>query len=65
MKVCKRAKSDKVGEVSSKYGYPGGGKQFIRDCQAREARYNYLWTEFVEFMHSHDVNPAELRAMFV
>jgi hypothetical protein len=64
MKVCKRAKKNKVGEVSSKYGYPGGDDRFISDMQAHEARYNYLWGEFVEFMKSHNVIPSELREMF-
>lgn len=64
MKKCTVAKPGKVGETSSKYGYPGGGEAFIRDCQRHEERYNQLWSEFVEFMRSHDVNPAELRTMF-
>ena len=53
-----------VGEPSSKYGYPGGGERFIKDMQAHEERYNFLWKEFVEFMKSHDVTPSELRGMF-
>lgn len=64
MKKCEIAKTGKVGETSSKYGFPGGGEQFIKDCQAHEARYIYLWNEFVSFMKSHNVTPSELRSMF-
>lgn len=64
MKKCTVAKNNKVGETSSKYGYPGGGDLFIADCQAHEARYKFLWNEFVGFMKSHDVRPDELRQMF-
>lgn len=35
MKKCTVAKPGKVGETSSKYGYPGGGEAFVRDCQRR------------------------------
>ena len=62
--VYKVTKPHKVGEVSSKYGYPGGDVKFIADMQAHEARYNFLWNEFVAFMHSHNVTPSELRKMF-
>jgi hypothetical protein len=65
MKVCKIAKNGKVGDTSSKYGYDIYGEQFIADCKAHEARYNFLWDEFVNFMKSHDVIPSELRSMFV
>jgi hypothetical protein len=64
MNVCKTAKTNQVGETSSKYGYPGGGEQFIVDCQKHEERCNFLWDEFVVFMKSHNVNPKELRTMF-
>lgn len=64
MKVLKIADKNKVGETSSKYGYPGGGDQFIADLQKHEERYNFLWNEFIHFMKSHDVTPSELRSMF-
>ncbi len=64
MKVCKPAKPGKVGETSSKYGYPGGGDQFVKDCQAHEERYNYLYNEFISFMKLHNATPSELRTMF-
>lgn len=64
MNICETAKKNKVGETSSKYGYPGGGDQFIRDMQAHEKRYNQLWDDFIKFMKDHDVTPSELRSMF-
>lgn len=64
MKKCTVAQNNKVGETSSKYGYPGGGDLFIADCNKRAERYAFLWKEFVDFMKSHDVRPDELRQMF-
>lgn len=64
MKTLKIAEHNKVGETSSKYGYPGGGDRFIADCKAHEERQKFLWTEFIDFMKSHDVTPSELRSMF-
>ena len=64
MKTCKIASTGRVGETSSKYGYPGGGEQFIEDCKAHEARYNFLWERFIEFMKTYNVTPSELRSMF-
>ena len=64
MKTCKVAERNKVGETSSKYGYPGGGDRFISDCKAHEERYEFLWSKFIEFMKSHNVTPSELRSMF-
>ena len=63
-KICTMAKKNKVGETSSKYGYPGGGDQFVADLKAHEERHQQLWEEFVRFMKSHNVTPSELRAMF-
>ena len=65
MKVCRIANLGKVGETSSKYGYPGGGEQFEADMKAHEERYNYLWSEFVRFMKEHDATPDEFRGMFM
>ena len=64
MNKCTIAKKNKVGEVSSRYGYPNGGELFLKDLQAHEERYNFLWNEFIDFMKSHDVTPSELRRMF-
>ena len=64
MKICTMAKKNKVGETSSKYGFPGGGDRFMADCKAREERHEFLWGEFVSFMKAHNVTPYELRSMF-
>lgn len=64
MVTCKKAKTNKVGETSSKYGYPGGGNQFIADLQVHEERHQQLWYEFVQFMKSHNATPEEFRTMF-
>lgn len=64
MNICRTRQGDKVGEVSSKYGYPGGGEQFETDMKAYAERYDFLWGEFVAFMRSHNVTPSELRSMF-
>lgn len=64
MRTCTIAKKNKVGETSSKYGFPGGGEQFISDLKAHEERCEFLWDEFVSFMKSHNVTPSELRSMF-
>ena len=53
-----------VGDPCSKYGYDRTGKQFEADMKAHEERGLFLWGEFVDFMKSHDVTPAELRSMF-
>lgn len=64
MHVCRIGRKNKVGELSSKYGYPGGGEKFEADCKAHEERQEYLWAEFVAFMRDHKVVPSELRSMF-
>lgn len=64
MEVCRVTKKNHVGETSSKYGYSNGGDLFIKDVQAHEERYNFLWNEFINFMKSHNVTPSELRGMF-
>ena len=62
--VCRKAANGKVGEVTSKYGYPGGGDLFEADLKAAEERYNFLWTEFITFMKSHNATPEEFRGIF-
>lgn len=64
MRTCRVAKTNKVGETSSKYGYSNGADLFIADCKAHEERHEFLWSEFVKFMKSHNVKPSELRSMF-
>lgn len=64
MVTSKTAKKNKVGETSSKYGYPGGDNQFISDLKAHEERHQQLWSEFVCFMKSHNATPEEFRTMF-
>ena len=53
-----------VGELSSKYAYDTDGKQFEADIQARIDRYEWLWSEFIQFMKDRNVTPSELRQMF-
>lgn len=53
-----------VGETSSKYGYKNGEDLFIADLEKNRERAEFLWTEFVGFMHAHEVRPDELRSMF-
>ena len=60
-KVMRRRR---VGELSSKYAYDYDGGQFEADMKAHKERAEYLWSEFVDFMKSHDVDPKELRTMF-
>lgn len=64
MKICTVQKNNKVGETSSKYGFPGGGDRFLADAKAHEERQQFLWAEFVSFMKSNNVTPSELRSMF-
>ena len=58
------ANKNGVGETSSKYGYPRGGEQFIKDLQAHEERYNRIWDAFVLFMQDNDVTPDYFRWLF-
>ena len=53
-----------IGDPSSKYGYDRDGKQFEADIQASIDRSQFLWSEFVAFMKSYDVDPREFRWMF-
>lgn len=64
MIICKTAKKNRIGETSSKYGYPGGGDQFTADLKAHEERHQQLWEAFVLFMESHNATPEEFRTMF-
>lgn len=58
------ARKNGVGDPCSKYGYDRDGSQFIADIQANEEKYEKLWSEFVEWMQSKDVDPRIFRSMF-
>lgn len=62
---CTIKKPGKVGEPSSKYGYPGGGELFEQDIARHVAESEALYEEFVEWMKSRQVDPSTVRAMFV
>ena len=62
---CTTAKSGKVGEPSSKYGYPGGGEQFEKDIAQKAWDAKVLYEEFVEWMMERKVEPEVVRLMFV
>ena len=64
MDVCRLAKNGRVGETSSKYGCVGGGDAFIADLEAAKERSEKLWSDFVDFMKSHNVDPRILRELF-
>ena len=55
-------KRHRVGEVSSKYGY--NPEQFDRDLEARKARYDALWADFLKWMKGRGVTPDEARGLF-
>ena len=55
-------KSHRVGEVSSKYGY--NPEQFDKDMEARKARSDALWEDFLEWMKLHGITPDEARGLF-
>lgn len=58
------ARKNGVGDPSSKYGYDRDGSQFDADIQANIEKYEKLWSEFVEWMQSKDVDPRMFRSMF-
>ena len=64
MYVNKIPKSNEIGDPCSKYGYVGGGEQFIKDMQAHEEKASQLWNDFIAFMKAHDVDPRDLRTLF-
>lgn len=55
-------KNHRVGEVSSKYGY--NQKQFDKDLEARKARSDALWADFLEWMKGHGITTDEARELF-
>ncbi len=58
------ARKNGVGDPSSKYGYDRDGSQFNADIEANAEKYQKLWSEFVEWMQSKDVDPRIFRCMF-
>lgn len=62
---CTIKKPGKVGEPSSKYGYPGGGEQFEKDIAQKAQEAEALYTDFVEWMKERNVDPDTVRSMFV
>ena len=58
----RRIKNHRVGEVSSKYGY--NPKWFEKDLEARKARSDALWADFLEWMKLHGITPDEARGLF-
>lgn len=65
MNKCGYARKNGVGEVSSKYGYPGGGEQFERDILEKKQRSEALYAEFVAWMKERGISPKEVRHMFI
>ena len=55
-------RNHRVGEVSSKYGY--NPKQFDRDMEARKARSDAMWADFLGWMKLHKIMPEEARGLF-
>ena len=62
---CKTAKAGKVGETSSKYGYPGGGEQFEADMAQHLLKSQALYEDFKKWMFAHEVDPETVRSLFV
>lgn len=61
---CTYARPGKVGEVSSKYGFPGGGEAFERDIVQHLEEAEALYQDFVEWMKSRNVTPEDVRRLF-
>ena len=62
---CTVSKPGRVGEVSSKYGYPGGGEQFEADIAQKAMEAEALYEKFVAWMVECQVTPDTVRSMFV
>jgi hypothetical protein len=63
--VNRTAKRGGVGEVSSKYGYPGGGDQFERDIVEKAEEAEALYQKFVNWMKEQEAEPETVRYMFI
>lgn len=61
---CTCAKPGKVGELSSKYGFPGGGAKFDQDMARHRERSEALYLDFVEWMKSQNATPEDVRRLF-
>lgn len=57
-----RIKRHRIGEVSSKYGY--NPERFEKDLEARKARSDALWSDFLGWMKLHAITPDDARALF-
>lgn len=63
--ICRIKKGGKVGETSSKYGYPGGDKLFEADIERHARESEALCAEFAEWMIERQVTPDIVRKLFV
>ena len=58
-----RIKRHRVGEVSSKYGY--NPEQFDKDLEARKARSDALWADFLGWVKAHGLTPEDARGLLL
>ena len=58
-----RIKRHRIGEVSSKYGYNPG--QFDQDLEARKARSDALWSDFLGWVKAHGLTPEDARGLLL
>ena len=56
-------KTHRVGEVSSKYGY--NPEQFDKDLEARKARSDALWVDFLGWVKAHGLTPEDARGLLL
>ena len=56
-----RIKRHRIGEVSSKYGYNPG--QFEQDLEARKARSDALWADFIDWVIGKGLTPDDARGL--
>ena len=56
-------KRHRVGEVSSKYGYCP--EKFDKDLEARKARYDALWADFIAWVIGKGLTPEEARGLLL
>ena len=64
MITCKTRNKHGVGETSSAYGYSNGGELFEQDIQKRYEEGEALYSDFVSWMKSKNVDPREFRLLF-
>ena len=56
-------KGHRVGEVSSKYGYCP--EKFDKDLEARKARSDALWADFLGWVKEHGLTPDKARELLL